>query len=67
MNQLYDRCKSIDISFVHATVLKRQLMRRFGELDSGVHARIDAATPIQLETWSLNVLDAKALDDVFQN
>lgn len=55
------------IQIGQATVLKRQLMRRFGALDPALHARIDAATPTQLETWSLNVLDARALDDVFQN
>ena len=55
------------IQIGQATVLQRLLMRRFGALDPAVHARIDAATPTQLETWSLNVLDAQALDDVFQN
>lgn len=55
------------IQIGQAIVLKRLLMRRFGALDPAMHVRIDAATPTQLETWSLNVLDAQALDDVFQN
>lgn len=54
------------IQIGQATVLKRLLMRRFGELDPAVRVRIDAATPLQLETWSLNVLDAHTLAEVFQ-
>src|SRR5690606_41955287 len=55
------------IQIGQATVLRRLLIRRFGELEPAVHARIDAATPTQLEAWSLNVLDAQTLDDIFQN
>jgi predicted transposase YdaD len=45
----------------------RLLRKRFGELSNSVQNNIDNATLSQLEQWSLNILDAKNLDDVFQN
>ncbi|PLC48879.1 cytosolic protein [Pollutimonas subterranea] len=46
-------------------LLQRQLVRKFGPLSPALRERINTATPAQLETWSLNILDAKTLDDVF--
>lgn len=48
-----------------ATLLQRQLIRKFGPLPEALQQRITSATTAQLETWSLNILDATTLDDVF--
>lgn len=48
-----------------ATLLQRLLARKFGPLPKDLQQRIQSATPAQLETWSLNILDAATLDDVF--
>lgn len=48
-----------------ALMLQRQLIRKFGPLAEAQKQRISAATPDQLETWSLNILNAESLDDVF--
>jgi hypothetical protein len=48
-----------------ASVLVRQLTRRFGAVPDGARDRIDAAPLEQLEAWSDRVLDAATLDDVF--
>lgn len=48
-----------------AILLQRQLTRKFGTLPETLQQRIQTATPAQLETWSLNILDATTLDDVF--
>lgn len=48
-----------------AALLQRQLVRKFGPIPEAVRQRIQAATPAQLETWSLNILDATTLDGVF--
>lgn len=48
-----------------ADVLLRQLAKRFGPLPDGVVTRIRAATPPELDTWALRLLDARGLDEVF--
>ena len=50
-----------------AALLQRQLVRKFGPLPEALQQRIQTATPNQLETWSLSILDAQTLDDVFAN
>lgn len=47
------------------TFLRRLLTRKFGTLPDALQQRIQSATPAQLETWSLNILDATTLDEVF--
>lgn len=47
------------------TLLQRQLARKFGPLPEALQQCIQAATPSQLETWSLNILDAETLEEVF--
>jgi hypothetical protein len=49
-----------------ADLLLRQLQRRFGPVPEEIKQRFRAAKTEQLETWSLNILDAATLDDVFQ-
>ncbi len=49
-----------------ADLLLRQVQRRFGAVDADVAQRIRAAGMEDLETWSLNILDAAALEDVFR-
>lgn len=46
-------------------LLLRQLARRFGEVPEVVTERVRSATAEQLETWSLNILEAATLDEVF--
>ena len=48
-------------------VLERQLRRRFGLLPPEVAERLSEASATDLETWAENVLDAQALDDVFDS
>lgn len=48
-----------------ASLLVRQLSRKFGPLPSVIEERLRQATPTQLEAWSLNLLDAKSLDEVW--
>ena len=48
-----------------ATLLLRQLTKRFGPLDDSIRSRLDNATLEQLELWAERVLDAKILEDVF--
>ncbi|VCU68454.1 hypothetical protein PIGHUM_00505 [Pigmentiphaga humi] len=47
-------------------LLKRLLMKKFGILPPAVVQRLEQATEAQTEAWSLNVLDAPSLDDVFR-
>lgn len=46
-------------------VLRAQLGRRFGELPAWASERLAAAEPGALERWSLQLLDAARLEDVF--
>lgn len=46
-------------------LLERLLTHKFGALPETVTARIQDGSAAQLETWSLNILDATTLDDVF--
>ncbi|CAM5202822.1 hypothetical protein CDEN61S_00079 [Castellaniella denitrificans] len=50
-----------------ADLLQRQIQRRFGPVDEAVVQRIFAAGTEELETWSLNVLDAASLEEVFKD
>ena len=46
-------------------LLRRQLRRRFGPLSPETVERVDQASARDLEAWAENVLDAGALDEVF--
>jgi len=46
-------------------VLLRLLTRKFGVLPEPIEKRVRGATTAQLETWSLNILDAETLEEVF--
>lgn len=50
-----------------ADLLLRQVRRRFGAVDEATEQRIRSARARDLETWSLNILDAATLDDVFRD
>jgi len=41
------------------------LSTKFGSLPDAIRHRIDDATASELETWSLRVLTATAIDDIF--
>lgn len=43
------------------------IQRRFGPISDAVTQRIRTAQAPQLEIWSLNLLDASALEDVFRD
>jgi len=49
-----------------ATLLRHQLERRFGALPDEVLSRLASADTTALEAWGLRLLDAAALEDVFQ-
>ncbi|MBF0437494.1 MAG: Rpn family recombination-promoting nuclease/putative transposase [Magnetococcales bacterium] len=46
--------------------LSRLLVRRFGEVPSEVHAKIQSADIDTLELWTDQLLDAHSMDDVFR-
>lgn len=46
-------------------LLRRQLIHRFGPLSSPLLERVAQASGEQLELWSLRVLDARRLEEVF--
>ena len=48
-------------------VLERLLRRRFGSLSPEVEERMAEASAADLETWADKVLDADALEDVFNS
>lgn len=50
-----------------AKILTRQLQRRFGVVPNWVSEKIAKAEPPSLEEWSLRILDAQSLDDVFSD
>ncbi|HEX7386131.1 MAG TPA: DUF4351 domain-containing protein [Castellaniella sp.] len=50
-----------------ANLLLGQIQRRFGPLSENIIQRIHSAKASQLETWSLNFVDATELDDVFRD
>ncbi len=50
-----------------ADLLLRQIQRRFDAVDEATTQRIRSAQTLDLETWSLNILDAATLDDVFRD
>ncbi|HIJ82783.1 MAG: DUF4351 protein [Magnetococcales bacterium] len=50
-----------------AKILTRQLQRRFGNLPEWANEKIAKAEPSLLEEWSLRILDAQSLDDVFSD
>ncbi|SHI27595.1 DUF4351 domain-containing protein [Pollutimonas bauzanensis] len=47
-------------------MLARLLAHKYGPLSEEVTQRLRQATIAQLETWSLNILDADVLEDVFR-
>lgn len=48
-----------------ASMLVRQLAKRFGPLPDGAVTRIRSASSSELDTWALRLLDARGLDEVF--
>jgi len=48
-----------------ALLLETQLEKRFGSLPPMLKERLFAAPPAALATWSLRILDASSLEEVF--
>ena len=48
-----------------ANLLKRLLVRRFGDLPSWVEARLGNATTEELEQWGERLLEAASLEEIF--
>lgn len=46
-------------------VLRKQLIRRFGSLDTATLQRLEQASITELEQWAENILDARTLEEVF--
>ncbi|MEL6340951.1 MAG: DUF4351 domain-containing protein [Myxococcota bacterium] len=51
----------------HRTVLRRQLIKKFGELPQPLQNRIETASMSQLTAWSDAFASAGSLDDVFSS
>ena len=47
-------------------LLERLIERKFGSLPAETKSRLASATLKQLEAWSLNILDASSIDEVFR-
>ncbi len=47
-------------------LLIRQLQKRFGDLPASAMERISNASEQELSAWSLKLLDAQSLDEVFE-
>lgn len=47
-------------------LLKRLLVRRFGPLPAWAEQRLEQASPLELGQWAERVLEAGALEAVFQ-
>ncbi|MBF0415433.1 MAG: Rpn family recombination-promoting nuclease/putative transposase [Magnetococcales bacterium] len=50
-----------------ATMLTRQLQRRFGTIPEWASEKVSKANLSSLEEWSLRIFDAQSLDDVFSD
>ncbi|NYT25097.1 Rpn family recombination-promoting nuclease/putative transposase [Alcaligenaceae bacterium] len=50
-----------------ADLLARLIARKFGALPDTDRKRLASATSTQLEAWSLNILDAERIEDVFRD
>ena len=50
-----------------ARLLRRQLVRRFGDLPEWVGERLSQATEIELERWSERLLESDSLEAVFED
>jgi hypothetical protein len=48
------------------TVIKRQIIHRFGEVPAWVEARLAKATVEELEQWADRILEAQHLEDIFK-
>lgn len=48
-----------------ATILQRQLERKFGSLSQDMLDKLHKADSVTLELWSLRILDTNSLDDFF--
>jgi hypothetical protein len=57
--------KQIGIEAGKLQMLRAQLVRRFGELPTWADSRLSAASGALLDQWSLQLLDASRLEDVF--
>jgi hypothetical protein len=47
-------------------VITRLLERRFGKLPATLQVRLEQATLVELEQWSIGLLTATCLDDIFK-
>ncbi|MBF0602643.1 MAG: DUF4351 domain-containing protein [Nitrospirae bacterium] len=55
------------IQIGEAKILTRMLHRRFGTLPDWANQKIAEAKPPSLEAWSLQLIDAQSLDEVFSD
>ena len=64
-DQLVERGREQGIKQGQRDMLLDQLRARFGALPEAVVARVGAASAAELRTWSMSLLTAPGLDDVF--
>ena len=67
MAGIVQRARDEGIEQGERTLLRRQLLLRFGLLPPEAEERIDRASTRDLESWAENVLDAGTLDEVFDS
>jgi hypothetical protein len=48
-------------------IVRRQLVSKFGPLPESVERRLEAATPVELERYADDILDAERMSDIFEN
>ncbi len=60
------RARRADLNnVVAAEILRQLLVRRFGPLAVEIETRLERAAARDLDAWSLRILDARTLDEIF--
>ena len=65
--QGFESGQSTGVLLGESRILVKLLQKRFGDLPSTILEKINSASEQELETWGLNLLDAKSLDEVFKD
>ncbi len=62
----FEKGKQEGLQLGEMTVIKRQIIRRFGEIPAWVEECLAKATVHEMEQWAERILDASSLEDVFK-
>jgi len=58
--------KQVGLTEGERLVVTRLLEKRFGKLPATLQARLEQATLVELEQWSVDLLTATCFDDIFK-